>query len=63
MLAQAAAVAGADGIFMEAHENPDKALSDGPNSLPLEWLPELWKKLKVLEGVSCRVARNRTSRS
>jgi 2-dehydro-3-deoxyphosphooctonate aldolase (KDO 8-P synthase) len=55
MLACAATVAGADGIFMEVHENPDKALSDGPNSLPLEWLPGLWKRLQHLTGVSCRV--------
>lgn len=63
MLACAATVAGADGIFMEVHENPEKALSDGPNSLPLEWLPELWKRLKMLSGVSCRVAGDRASRS
>ncbi len=63
MLACAATVAGADGIFMEVHEDPDNALSDGPNSLPLEWLPELWKKLQMLSGVSCRVDRDRASRS
>jgi 2-dehydro-3-deoxyphosphooctonate aldolase (KDO 8-P synthase) len=63
MLACAATVAGADGIFMEVHENPDKALSDGPNSLPLEWLPDLWKKLQMLSGVSCRVSSHRASRS
>ncbi len=34
-LARAAVAAGADGIFMEVHEDPDKALCDGPNSLPL----------------------------
>lgn len=59
MLACAATVAGADGIFMEVHEDPDKALSDGPNSLPLEWLPDLWKRLQHLTGVSCRVDGNR----
>lgn len=63
MLASAAVVAGADGIFMEVHEDPDRAMSDGPNSLPLEWLPGLWKKLQMLSGVSCRVDRDRASRS
>ena len=47
-LAQAACVVGADAIFMEVHETPEKALSDGPNSIPLEDLPELWMKLKNL---------------
>ncbi len=40
-LARAAVAAGADGVFMEVHENPDKALCDGPNSLPLEDVPEV----------------------
>jgi len=35
-LARAAAAAGADGFFFEVHEDPLKALSDGPNALPLE---------------------------
>ena len=38
VLARAAVAAGADGVFLEVHENPDKALCDGPNSLPLEQL-------------------------
>ncbi len=44
-LARAAVAAGADAIFMEVHPNPDKALCDGPNSLPLDWLPDLWQQL------------------
>jgi 2-dehydro-3-deoxyphosphooctonate aldolase (KDO 8-P synthase) len=39
VLARAAIAAGADGLFVEVHDNPRKALSDGPNSLPLELLP------------------------
>lgn len=35
VLARAAVAAGVDGIFMEVHPDPDKALCDGPNSLPL----------------------------
>ena len=36
VLARAAIAAGADGIFMECHPDPDKALSDSTTSLPLE---------------------------
>lgn len=39
VLARAAIAAGADGLFVEVHDNPKKALSDGPNSLALELLP------------------------
>lgn len=35
-LARAAAAVGADGFFFEVHENPDKAMSDGPNMIPLK---------------------------
>ena len=47
-LARAAVAAGADGIFLETHDNPAAALSDGPNALPLEQLPALLAKLKEL---------------
>ena len=40
-LARAAFAAGADGLFVEVHENPAKALSDGANALRLELLPDL----------------------
>jgi len=45
VLAKAAVAAGADGIFMEVHPDPDKALCDGPNSLPLDGLYDLLQKL------------------
>lgn len=48
VLAKAAVAAGADGIFMEVHTDPDKALCDGPNSLKLETLPRLLKTLKAI---------------
>ena len=35
VLARCAVAAGVDGVFMEVHENPSKALSDGPNQIPL----------------------------
>jgi len=44
-LARAAIAAGADGIFLEIHPEPDSALSDGPNSLPLEQVESLLKGL------------------
>ena len=47
-LARAAMAAGVDGIFLEVHPNPDKALCDGPNSLSLEAAADL---LKVLSRI------------
>jgi 2-dehydro-3-deoxyphosphooctonate aldolase (KDO 8-P synthase) len=40
-LARAAVAAGCDGVFLETHPRPDEALSDGPNMLPLDQLPDL----------------------
>jgi 2-dehydro-3-deoxyphosphooctonate aldolase (KDO 8-P synthase) len=40
-LARAAVAAGCDGLFLETHPQPDKALSDGPNMIPLDQLPAL----------------------
>ncbi len=40
-LAKAGVAAGVDGLFMEVHDNPSRALSDGPNALPLERLEGL----------------------
>jgi len=50
-LARAAVAAGVDGIFLETHDNPAKALSDGPNALPLSQLKALLMKLKGLSTV------------
>ena len=47
-LARAGVAAGVDGIFLETHDNPSAALSDGPNALPLTQLPSLLKKLKQI---------------
>ncbi len=47
-LARAAMAMGCDGIFMEVHENPARALSDGPNQIPLKDLP---KHLRVLKAI------------
>ncbi len=45
VLARAAVAAGCDGVFIETHEDPAKALSDGPNQVPLDQLPALLNKL------------------
>jgi 2-dehydro-3-deoxyphosphooctonate aldolase (KDO 8-P synthase) len=47
-LARAGVAAGVDGIFLETHDNPAAALSDGPNALPLSELSALLTKLKEL---------------
>jgi len=48
VLARAAVAAGCDGVFIETHENPAKALSDGPNQIPLAKLPALLRTLRTL---------------
>lgn len=54
-LACAAAGAGVDGFFMEVHPNPDKALSDGPNMVPLHQLKELLERvLRICDAVHPR---------
>lgn len=50
VLARAAMAAGADGVFLEVHEDPDNALCDGPNSLPLDQLPGLLVQLKAIKA-------------
>jgi 2-dehydro-3-deoxyphosphooctonate aldolase (KDO 8-P synthase) len=47
-LARAAAAAGAHGVFLECHPNPDQALCDGPNSLALTDLPLLLQQLSAI---------------
>jgi len=51
-LARAAVAAGAHGVFLEMHEDPDRARCDGPNSLPLSEVPELLEDLlRVYQAV------------
>ncbi len=47
-LARAAVAAGVDGIFIETHDNPAKAMSDGANALPLDQLAGLLARLKEI---------------
>lgn len=51
VIARAAIAAGVAGIFMETHPNPEKALSDGPNSWPLNKMADLLKQLKSLDQI------------
>ncbi len=50
-LARAAVAAGADAVFLETHPSPDKALSDGPNMVPLDELPNLVRLLVRLRSL------------
>jgi 2-dehydro-3-deoxyphosphooctonate aldolase (KDO 8-P synthase) len=50
LLARAAMAAGCDGVFMEVHEDPAHALSDGPNQLPLKNLPKILRVLKAVHA-------------
>jgi 2-dehydro-3-deoxyphosphooctonate aldolase (KDO 8-P synthase) len=50
-LACAGVAAGVDGLFLETHDNPAAALSDGPNALPLAQLPQLLSRVKELSSV------------
>jgi len=50
-LARAAVAVGVDGVFMEVHSNPDKALCDGPNSLNIDSLSLLLKQFKEVDEI------------
>ena len=50
VLARAAIAAGADGLFIETHPSPEKALSDGPNMIPLAQMPSLLKSLQNIRA-------------
>lgn len=51
VLARAAVAAGISGLFMETHPDPDKALSDGPNSWPLDKIKSLLECLLAIDNV------------
>ncbi|MBV8551353.1 MAG: 3-deoxy-8-phosphooctulonate synthase [Acidobacteriaceae bacterium] len=50
-LARAAAAVGVAGIFVETHESPERALSDGVNALRLDFLSGFWSRLKSIDGL------------
>lgn len=47
---RAAVAVGVDGIFMETHPNPEKALSDGPNMLPLGVMRPMLESLLAIDN-------------
>ena len=51
VLARAAVAVGISGLFMETHPDPAKALSDGPNAVPLDRMKELLESLVAIDGV------------
>ena len=51
ILARAAAAVGVAGIFMETHDNPDKAPSDGPNMIKLDKMSKILKKLIEIDNL------------
>ena len=51
-LARAGVAVGIDALFMEVHEDPDRALSDGPNSLPLAEFEALLRVVKEIDGIA-----------
>ena len=50
VLARAAIASGVSGLFMETHSNPNKALSDGPNSWPLKQMHDLLETLLQIDS-------------
>ena len=50
-LARAAVATGIDGLFVEVHEAPERALSDGANALRLDHLGELLRRLRAIDGL------------
>jgi len=55
-LARAAVAAGCDAVFLETHPEPDRALSDGPNMLPLSEVPRLLRQLSQLRELALQFA-------
>jgi 2-dehydro-3-deoxyphosphooctonate aldolase (KDO 8-P synthase) len=51
-LARAAIAVGVAALFIETHEDPDRAPSDGPNMVPLDQMPELLRKLKAFDQLA-----------
>ncbi|MDA8519841.1 3-deoxy-8-phosphooctulonate synthase [Acidovorax sp. NCPPB 4044] len=54
VLARAAVAVGVAGLFMETHPDPSKALSDGPNAVPLQHMKALLETLVALDSVTKR---------
>lgn len=57
-LARAGVACGVDAVFMEVHDNPEKALSDGPNALPLQRLESLLFMIRDIHELVRSAARD-----
>ena len=55
-MARAAVAAGADGLLVEVHHDPDHALSDGAQSLRPEQFTELMRQVRAIAGAVGRTA-------
>jgi 2-dehydro-3-deoxyphosphooctonate aldolase (KDO 8-P synthase) len=51
-LARAAAAVGVSGFFMETHPNPEVALSDGPNMIPIHKMADMLKVLQEIDSIT-----------
>jgi 2-dehydro-3-deoxyphosphooctonate aldolase (KDO 8-P synthase) len=51
ILARSAVAAGVEGLFFETHPNPNEALSDGPNQIPVEWVEPMMDQLLEMRQV------------
>jgi 2-dehydro-3-deoxyphosphooctonate aldolase (KDO 8-P synthase) len=61
-LARAAVAVGVAGIFIETHQDPDKAPSDGPNMIPLKDMEPLLERLMEFDALAKTVGKSRTKR-
>ncbi len=52
VLSRAAVAVGVAGVFIETHPDPDKALSDGPNMVPLKDMPQLMRRLMAFDALA-----------
>ena len=52
VLARAAVAVGVAGLFIETHQNPDKAPSDGPNMIPLKAMEPLLERLMEFDALA-----------
>ena len=52
MLARAAVAVGVAGVFIETHEDPDNAPSDGPNMVPIDEMPALIEQLMAIDRIA-----------
>ncbi len=61
VLARAAVAVGVAAVFMETHENPDKALSDGPNTIALKDMPAVLASLQEYDAITKRTKLQQTA--